>query len=78
MFVKVIYLSVFYFLCCVTGIYTYMSDDRVAEDRYMDLNEEEDAILKGIRKEHYRGVDEEGDDKKKIHALRWEVYVKYK
>ena len=32
----------------------------------------------GIREEHWRNLSEEGDDKKKIHALRWEVYVKEK
>ena len=31
-----------------------------------------------IREEHWRDVSEEGDNKKKIHALRWEVYAKYK
>ena len=29
-----------------------------------------------IREEHWRDVSEEGDYKKNIHALRWEVYVK--
>ena len=27
-----------------------------------------------IREEHWRGVAEEGDDKKKIHDLRWELH----
>ena len=31
-----------------------------------------------IREEHWRGVDEEGDDENNVHALRWEVYVRYK
>ena len=35
-------------------------------------------MLDAIREEHWRDVAEEGDDKKKICALRWEVYVKYK
>ena len=30
------------------------------------------------REDHWRGVDEEGGDKKNIHALRWEVYIKRK
>ena len=42
----------------------------MAEERYQDLNEEEDIILDGIREEHWRDVSEKGDDKKKIHALR--------
>ena len=28
--------------------------------------------------EHWRDVADEGDDNKKMHALSWEVYVKYK
>ena len=28
------------------------------------------------REEHWSDVDDEGEDKKKIHDLRWEVYVK--
>ena len=37
-----------------------------------------DIILYKIRKDHWRDVAEEGDDKKNIHALRWEVNVKKK
>ena len=50
----------------------------MAEERDPYLNEEEDIILDEIRKEHWRDVAEEGDDKKKIHSLRWKVYVKEK
>ena len=76
MFVKVMYLSVFYFLCYYTYISTDMSEDQVAEERDPDLNEEEDIRLDAIRGDHWRNVAEEGDKKKKIIALRWEVYVK--
>ena len=31
-----------------------------------------------IREDNCMDVAEEGDDKKKIHSLRWEVYVKDK
>ena len=55
-----------------------MSNYWVAEERDPDLNEEEDIILDEIREEHWRDVSEEGDEKKKIHALRWDVYVKEK
>ena len=34
--------------------------------------------MDAIRKEHWRDFTEEGDDKKNIRSLRWEVYVKYK
>ena len=43
-----------------------------------DLNDEEDIRIGAIREENLRDVDEEGDNKKKIHALMWEVYVRYK
>ena len=72
------YLSVFYFLCYDTDISTDMSEEQVAEERDPDLNEEEDIILDEIRGDHWRDVAEKGDDKKKIHALRWEVYGKEK
>ena len=29
-----------------------------------------------IRGDHWRGVSEEGDNNKNIHAIRWEFYVK--
>ena len=73
MFVKGMYLSVFYCLCYDTDISTDMSEDQVAEERYPDLNEKEDIRLDEIREDHWRDVSEEGDDKKKIHALRREV-----
>ena len=68
----------FYFLCYVTDISTDMPEDQVAEEIYPDLNTEEDIRLDAIREEHWRDVSEEGDDKKNIHSLRWEVYVKDK
>ena len=48
------------------------------EEKYPYLNEEEDIKMDVIRDENWRGVYEEIGDKKKIHALRWYVYVKYK
>ena len=78
MFVKGMYLSVFYCLCYDTDISTDMLEDQVAEERDPDLNEKEDIRLDEIREDHWRDVAEEGDDKKKIHILRWEIYVKYK
>ena len=50
----------------------------MAEERDLDLNEDEDIRLDAIREENWRGVAEECDNKKKIHALRWKVYVKEK
>ena len=41
-----------------------------------NLNEEEEIIMDGINNEHLRDVYEEGEYKKDIHSLSWEVYVK--
>ena len=76
MFERGIYFFVFYCLCYVKDISANMLEKQVLEERYLDLNEEEDIILYAIRKEHCRDVAEESGDKKKIHELRWEVYFK--
>ena len=72
------YLYVIYCLCYAKDIYTDMSKDQGAEERDPELNEKEDIRLDEIRGEHWRGASEEGHNKKKIHALRWKVYVKEK
>ena len=41
-----------------------------------DLNEMEDIRFDEIREDRWRDLAEEKNDKKKIHALRWNVYVK--
>ena len=76
MFVKGMYLSAFYCFCYDTDISTDILEDQVAEERDPDLNEEEDIRLDAIRGDHWKNIAEEGDKKKKIIALRWEVYVK--
>ena len=43
----------------------------MAEERDTYLNEEENIRLDESREDHWRYVTEEGDDKKKIHSLRW-------
>ena len=48
------------------------------EERDPDLNEMDDIRFNEIREDHWRDFAEENDDKKKIHALRWNVYVKEK
>ena len=78
MFLKGVYLSLFYFLCFYTDISTDMSEDQVAEERYLDLNENEDIRFDEIREDHWRYIAEENDDKKNIYSLRWGVYVKVK
>ena len=54
------------------------SGEHVLEERDPDLNEEEDIIMDDTRDEDWRDVAEDCDNKKKIHALRWEIYVKEK
>ena len=70
-FGKGMYLSVFYCLCYVTDRSTDMSEGQVPEERYPNLNDEEDIRIDEIREEHWRDVSEEGDNKKKINTLRW-------
>ena len=76
MFVKGVYLSVFYCLCCDTDISTDILEEQVVEERYPDLNEMEYIRFDEILEDHWRDLAEEHDDKKKIHALRWNIYVK--
>ena len=76
MFGKGMCLYVFYCLCYEMDIFTDMSEDQVSEERDPDLNDEEDIKLDEIREEHWIYIAEEGDNKKNIRSLRWEVYVK--
>ena len=69
------------FICClinVKDISTDMSEEQVLEERDLDLNKEQDIRFYAIREDHWRDVDEEGENKMKIHALGWEVYIKEK
>ena len=54
-----------------------MSEEQVLEERYPYLNKEEEIIMEDIREDNWRDVFEDANDKKKIHALRLEIYVKY-
>ena len=47
------------------------------EEIYMYLDEEEDIIIRYIREEHCRVFSEDDKDSSKIHALRWDFYIKY-
>ena len=70
MFVKGMYLSVFYYLCYAKDISADMSEDQVMEERYPDLNEEEDIRLDAIREEHCRGV---ADHRWELPVLRYHI-----
>ena len=48
----------------------------MSEERDLELNEEEDIRIGEIRYRHWMDVAAEGGNKKKIHALRWEIYIK--
>ena len=72
------YLSVLYCFFYDTDISTDILEGQVAEERDPDLNEKEDIRLDEIREYHWRDISEEKYDKKNIHALRLEVYVKDK
>ena len=55
-----------------------LSEEQVSEERDPKLNDEEYIIMDDTRNENWRDVPEDGDDKEKIHYLRWEVYFKEK
>ena len=76
MFGKGMYLYVLYCVCYVEDISTDMSEEQVLEERDTDLNEEEDTRMEDSREEHRRDIAKDGEDKKKIHAPRWYVYIK--
>ena len=78
MFVKGMYLFIFYFLFYDTDLTTYYSEEQVVEERDPDHDEMDDIRFDEIREDHQRDLAEESNDKKKIHALRWCVYVKEK
>ena len=71
MFEKGVYLSIFYCLCYEMYISTDMLEDQVSEERDLESNEDEDIKLDSIREDNYRDVAKEGEDKKRIHTLRW-------
>ena len=70
MFVKGIYLSVFYCLCCDTNLTTDYLEEQVAEERDPDLDEMDDIRFDEIQEDDWRDLAEESNNKKKIHALR--------
>ena len=78
MFVKGMYLSLFFCLCYDTNISTYISEDQMAEESDPDLNKKEDIWFDEIREYHWRDIAEENNDKKMIYPLRWDLYVKEK
>ena len=53
-----------------------MMEEQLSEERDVELNDEEDIRMEYIMEEHWRDVSGDGDNKKKIHGLRWEVYTK--
>ena len=55
MFVNGMYLSVFYCLCYDTDIYTYILEDQVAEERYVDLNKKEGIRFDKIWEDNLEG-----------------------
>ena len=66
---------VVYCLCYVKETSIDMLDGHILEERYTDLNEEEDIRMEYSREEHWRIVDEDGEDKSNAHTLRWDVYT---
>ena len=55
-----------------------MLEEQVSEERGPDMNEEEDTRMEDTREEHQSDDFEDGEDKSKIQALRWDIYTRYK
>ena len=51
-------------------------EEKALEDRYLDLNEDENIIIEDSRVEHWRDVADDGENNSKIHYLRWDVYTR--
>ena len=58
MFVKGMYLSVFYCLCYDTNLTTDYSEEQVVEERDLDLNEMDDIRFDKIRDDNWRNLAE--------------------
>ena len=69
------YFYVFYCLCYVKDISTYMLEEQVSEERDIDLNSEDYTRMEDSKEDHWRDVIEDGEDKSDISALRWYVYT---
>ena len=58
-----------------------MLEEQAPEERYTDLNEEEDIIMKDSRQDNWRmqrEVAEDDQDKRNVHALKWDVHTREK
>ena len=55
-----------------------MFGDQVFEERYPDLDEEQDIIIMDSMEQHWRDVDDHDEDRSNIYALMWDVYTKEK
>ena len=55
-----------------------MLEEQVLEERDLDLNEEENITMEDSMEDHWRDVSDDGQDKMKTHALKWQVYTKKK
>ena len=53
-------------------------EGQVSEEKYPDLNEQQDIIMEDSRQDNCRDVAEDGEDKMKIHSLRWDIYTRQK
>ena len=51
--------------------------EKVPEERDLYLNEEEGIRMDETREDHWRYIYEDGENNKRIHTLRWEVYIKH-
>ena len=67
----------FYWLCYVKKMSTDMLEEQVSQEGESDVNQDGDIRMEDSWEEYWKYVADDGEDKKKIHALRWDVYTRY-
>ena len=73
------YLSIFHCLCFVEAISVHIAEEQVMEERYPDLEWDEDFIISTDSEQHWKEAEEEENEYRgKVCDLRWEVYTKEK
>ena len=75
-FERDVYFYVFYCLCFVDDISTYMLEEQLSEERDPHVDEEEDKKMADSREDYWRYVAEDDEYKSDINSLRWYVHTK--
>ena len=75
-FERNVYFYVFYCLCFVDDISTYVLEEQLLEEKDPHLDEEDDKKMADSREDYWRYVAEDDEYKSNINSLRWDVHTK--